>query len=107
MAVDWRGRIAVAAYEVPASGVAVPELGLVAPLVAAPVRRGEERVRPGTPCLAAAPIAIAGAPGGVIEGALAAARMADAETALGRALSALAGGQLARDLGVLSVWRNS
>jgi hypothetical protein len=58
LAVDARGTWAIAAYEAPEDGVAIPELGLVAPFGAEPVLRGEARVKPGTPRPAAAPIAL-------------------------------------------------
>jgi gamma-glutamyltranspeptidase/glutathione hydrolase len=57
-AADARGLLAVACYEAPLEGLAVPGLGLVAPPFATPVLRGEVRVRPGEPCSAAAPIAL-------------------------------------------------
>jgi gamma-glutamyltranspeptidase/glutathione hydrolase len=57
-AADARGLIAIACYETPDEGVAIPELGLRAPFTAAPVMRGETRVRPGTPRPAASPIAL-------------------------------------------------
>jgi len=57
-AADPRGLVAVACYETGAAGVEVPALGLRAPPFAAPVLRGEARVRPGAPRPAAAPIAI-------------------------------------------------
>ncbi len=57
-AIDGRGMAAVACYEVPVDGVAVPALGLLAPRSAAPVLRGKPRVAPGEPRLAAAPIAL-------------------------------------------------
>jgi gamma-glutamyltranspeptidase/glutathione hydrolase len=57
-AADARGLVCIACYEVHEDGVAIPELGLVAPASAEPVRRGEPRVRPGQPRPAAAPVAI-------------------------------------------------
>jgi gamma-glutamyltranspeptidase/glutathione hydrolase len=80
-AVDGRGLAAVACYEAPPEGLAVPALGLVAPLFAAPVRRGEARVRPGEPRPAAAPIALR-AQAGRVDLALGVAQTADAEGAL-------------------------
>jgi hypothetical protein len=58
-ATDGRGLVAVACYEAPVDGLEVPELGLVAPFFAAPVERGEPRVRPGETRPAASPIALA------------------------------------------------
>jgi gamma-glutamyltranspeptidase/glutathione hydrolase len=58
MAMDAHGQIAVACYEVANDGLLVEALELVAPAFAAPVRRGQTRVRPGEPRLAAAPIAL-------------------------------------------------
>jgi gamma-glutamyltranspeptidase/glutathione hydrolase len=57
-ATDAKGLVAVACYEAADDGVDVPELGLVAPLFAAPVLRGETRVRPGEPRPAASPIVL-------------------------------------------------
>ena len=57
-AVDAEGVFATLTYECIGAGLAVPALGLVAPLVAVPVRRGTPRVAPGTRLPAAAPIAI-------------------------------------------------
>jgi hypothetical protein len=59
VATDARGLVAVACYEAPLDGVPIPDLGLVAPAFAAPVTRGEPRVRPGEPRPAACPIALA------------------------------------------------
>jgi hypothetical protein len=58
VAADGRGLVAIACYEVPVDGVSIPSLGLLAPAFAAPVLRGEARVRPGEPCPASAPIAL-------------------------------------------------
>ncbi len=58
LAIDFRGVVAVACYESAIEGVNVEALGLIAPRAARPVLRGETRVRPGTPCPAAAPIAL-------------------------------------------------
>jgi gamma-glutamyltranspeptidase/glutathione hydrolase len=57
-AADHRGLLAVACYERPDDGVPIEALGLVAPLVAAPVLRGQPRVRPGIPVPASAPMAL-------------------------------------------------
>lgn len=58
LAVDPRGVFAALAYREAEQGLAVPELDLVAPLLAAPVLRGVARVRPGTRLPAPAPIAL-------------------------------------------------
>jgi Gamma-glutamyltranspeptidase len=57
-AIDGRGTLAIACYEVPLDGVEVAPLQLLAPFAAAPVLRGEPRVRPGAPLAAAAPLAL-------------------------------------------------
>jgi gamma-glutamyltranspeptidase/glutathione hydrolase len=62
-AIDLRGTLAIACYEVPEDGVEVGALQLLAPFAATPVLRGEPRVRPGLPCPAAAPIAVVEADG--------------------------------------------
>jgi hypothetical protein len=59
IAADVRGMVAVAAYGNVRHGAQIDALGLVAPRTAAPVRRGETRVRPGSICPASRPIAIA------------------------------------------------
>jgi hypothetical protein len=64
LCIDRRGLWAVACYEVSSEGLEIVELGLVAPPNAAPVMRGEARVRPGTPRTASAPIALVVEPGG-------------------------------------------
>lgn len=57
-AADGRGRVAIACYEVTETGVDLPAIECLAPLTAEPVRRGETRVRPGTPLPARAPMAL-------------------------------------------------
>ncbi|HEY8041816.1 MAG TPA: hypothetical protein VIF15_18560 [Polyangiaceae bacterium] len=57
-AADARGLVALACYETPLEGLPVPGLGLLAPAFAAPVMRGQTRIRPGEPRPAAAPIAL-------------------------------------------------
>ena len=89
-ACDARGLVAIACYEAPLDGVSILELGLVAPFAAAPVRRGEPRVRPGEPRAAAAPIALRVSLGAV-DLALGIARAAGAERQLGALLAALQG----------------
>ncbi len=59
VAADGRGLVVAACYECHRDdGMPLPAVGLVAPLAAVPVRRGEPRVRPGEPLAAAAPIAL-------------------------------------------------
>ena len=55
LAVDRNGLFALAVFEVHLDVLPVAELGLAAPLVAEPVRRGTPRVRPGTVLPAAFP----------------------------------------------------
>lgn len=55
LAVDRNGLFALAVFEVHLDVLPVPELGLAAPLVAEPGRRGTPRVRPGTVLPAAFP----------------------------------------------------
>jgi gamma-glutamyltranspeptidase/glutathione hydrolase len=62
---DSRGRFVVACYEEAHDGIVHEHLDVVVPRLAVPVRRGEVRVRPGTPRPAAAPMAIAMARGSV------------------------------------------
>jgi hypothetical protein len=88
-AADARGLLAVACYEAPQEGLAIPALGLLAPACASPVRRGETRVRPGEPCPAAAPIAIR-ALRGVTDLAFGLAEAQDAEASLDAVVRALA-----------------
>lgn len=88
-AVDGRGLVAVGCYEVPAEGVPVPSLGLVAPFAAAPVLRGKARVAPGEPRAAASPIAIR-ARKGVVDLAVAVAAASNADEALASLLDAIA-----------------
>jgi hypothetical protein len=57
-AADGRGLVCIACYESPEEGIAIPELGLLAPASAEPVLRGQPRVKPGEPRPAAAPIAV-------------------------------------------------
>jgi gamma-glutamyltranspeptidase/glutathione hydrolase len=88
-AADARGLAAVACYEAPLEGLVVAPLGLVAPLCAAPVMRGETRVRPGESRPAAAPIVLR-ARGGLVDLAMGVAQTAEAENALDAVLPALA-----------------
>lgn len=80
-AADGRGLVAIACYEVPVDGVAVPALGLLAPAFASPVMRGETRVRPGEPRSASAPIALR-ARRGIVDVAIGVALAENAEAAL-------------------------
>lgn len=80
-AADARGLVAIACYEAPMDGLAVPALGLVAPAFAVPVMRREPRSRPAEPCQAAAPIALR-AQHGMADLALGIAQAADAEASL-------------------------
>jgi len=88
-AADPRGLVAIACYDSPLDGLGVPALGLVAPAFAAPVMRGEARVRPGDPCSAAAPIALR-AHHGIADLAFGLAEAHDAESALDAVVRALA-----------------
>ncbi len=95
LAADMRGVLAVACYEVPApeEGALVEALGLVAPLLAAPVLRGKPRVRPGDPVASAAPMALSSLLDvDAVDVALAAVRAAGAEGSLGAILRALVAG---------------
>ncbi len=85
-AIDARGSLAIACYEVPEDGLSIPELELLAPFAAAPVLRGEPRLRPGTPRPAAAPIAVIEATS-VYEMAVGIATLRGGEGVLGRWLA--------------------
>jgi gamma-glutamyltranspeptidase/glutathione hydrolase len=87
-AADGRGLVCVACYEAPHEGLALPALGLTAPFFAAPVKRGEPRVRPGEPRAAAAPIALR-VRRGVVELAFGVALATDAEAQLQAILRAV------------------
>lgn len=58
VAVDRNGLFAIACYEEHQDVLRIDELGLAAPLVAEPVRRGKTRVKPGTVLEAAFPAAL-------------------------------------------------
>lgn len=88
VAADRRGMLCAACYESTDEGLPVPALGLVAPALAAPVMRGETRVRPGEPRPSAAPIAIR-LRGGLADLAVGIGILADAETALDQLLPRL------------------
>ncbi len=88
-AVDHRGLVAVACYERREVGVAIDALGVVAPFVAAPVLRGQTRVRPGTPIATCAPVALVRtSEDAALDMTLAVSGDPDAEHALGAALDA-------------------
>jgi hypothetical protein len=87
-AIDARGLVAIACYEEPLEGLAVPALGLLAPAFASPVMRGEARVRPGEPRPAAAPIALR-ILRGVADLAAGLAEASDAQASLEIVMSAL------------------
>jgi hypothetical protein len=86
--VDTRGLAAAACYEAPLEGLAISPLGLVAPLFAAPVMRGQTRVRPGEPRPAASPIALR-ARRGLVDLVLGVAQTPEADLALEAVLGAL------------------
>jgi gamma-glutamyltranspeptidase/glutathione hydrolase len=87
-AADSRGLAAVACFEAPLEGLAVAPLGLIAPLFAAPVMRGEARVRPGEPRPVAAPIALR-ARRGLVDLVLGVAQTSEADSALDAVIGAL------------------
>jgi hypothetical protein len=87
-AVDGRGMVAIACYEAPYEGLAVPALGLVAPRGAAPVLRGKPRVSPGDVRAAASPIALR-ARRGLVDLALGVAAIATADASLDAMLGVL------------------
>lgn len=60
LAVDVHGLFCAAAAEIHPDALLVEELGLAAPRLAEPVRRGEPRITPGTPRPSGAPIALVG-----------------------------------------------
>lgn len=60
LAVDGYGLFCAAAAEIHADAIEIEELGLSAPRLADPVRRGEPRVTPGTARPSVAPIALVG-----------------------------------------------
>ncbi len=101
---DGRGLVAVACYDACPEGVAVPALGIVAPCSAAPVMRGQARVRPGQPRPAAAPIALR-LRGGVVDLALGIAGVAEGESALARVLDALDSGPIVEALSAVLAGR--
>jgi hypothetical protein len=88
VAADHRGLLCAACYEVAEEGISVAALGLLAPAAAAPVMRGQTRVRPGEPRPSAAPIAIR-VRTGLADLAIGIGALADAQTALERLLPRL------------------
>ena len=80
-ATDARGLVAIACYEAPDDGLAIAELGLVAPRGASPVMRGDPRITPGEARGAAAPIALSEAEG-IIDLALGISRSSSGEDGL-------------------------
>jgi gamma-glutamyltranspeptidase/glutathione hydrolase len=90
LAIDAHGLVAAACYEavLTEDGLPIPELGLVAPLLATPVRRGEPRVKPGEAHVAPAPIALVG-PAGSVDMAMGVAAHAEAERLLVDAIGGL------------------
>ena len=110
-AVDGKGSLAIACYEVHEQGLVVPELDLVAPSSAAPVLRGKTRAKPGQPASAAAPIALLGTRE-LLELAVGIADTREAESALGAwilAQDALTGAlpEAGRSVGVLSTGKGA
>lgn len=87
-AVDRNSTFAVACWEEATDGLLIPELGLRAPFLAEPVRRGQTRIRPGEVRAAAAPVALVGAPGAP-EILLCAFGASDAYDVLGQAIEGL------------------
>lgn len=83
-AVDRNATFALAVWDDAADGTYVEELGLRAPFLAEPVRRGETRVKPGDVRAAAAPIAMVGSAAPEI--AFAAYGASDAFDMLGQAI---------------------
>jgi hypothetical protein len=82
-AADHRGLLAVACYERGEDGVTVDTLDLLAPATAAPVLRGQPRVKPGQPSPAAAPVALVRtATEGAFDVAIGIASDSDSEAAL-------------------------
>lgn len=78
-AIDRNGMGALACFEtVDGEGISLEELQLVAPLRAVPVRRGAERLRPGTPLAASTPLAVV-ARSGMLEAVVGMAQAGDAD----------------------------
>jgi hypothetical protein len=88
-AADARGLVAVACYEAPDDGLAIPALGIVAPKAAQPVMRGQARVAPGVPLIVSAPMALR-ARGGSVDLAIGLAALPEAQGLLGIVVAKLA-----------------
>jgi gamma-glutamyltranspeptidase/glutathione hydrolase len=97
-AADARGLVAVACYEAPHDGLAIPALGVVAPKAAQPVMRGQARVAPGVPLVASAPMALR-ARGGSVDLAIGLAELPEAQRLLGIVVA-----QLARTATITEAW---
>ena len=82
IAVDRNGLLAIACYAVASEGLALDAFDLIAPFTATPVLRGTQRVKPGEPQSAAAPIAL-GRKDGVLDVAVGVGATADGEAVLG------------------------
>ncbi len=89
-AADVHGAFAIACYEVPEESLAIPALGLAAPLLAEPVLRGTARVRPGDARPAAAPMALSDHGG--VDLAVGVSQATDAEALLRELLRAIESG---------------
>jgi gamma-glutamyltranspeptidase/glutathione hydrolase len=87
-AVDRNGTYAIACWEEATDGLFIEELGLRAPFLAEPVRRGQTRTRPADVRPAAGPIAFVGS-AATPEVAFCAFGAADAFSVLGQAISGL------------------
>jgi gamma-glutamyltranspeptidase/glutathione hydrolase len=96
-ACDDRGIFAIACYEVHPEGLPVEALGLVVPLVAQPLQRHVPWTPPGTPCPAAAPIALI-EEAGVVRWGVGVGRSARAESELDELV-----GHVDTELGALPV----
>jgi gamma-glutamyltranspeptidase len=95
-AADTRGLVAIAVYEAQPYGLPIPELGLEAPFFAAPVLRGETRVKPGDVRPTAAPIALLQVDG-VLDTALGVTGASCSERLLGRVIRAIGQGSSLED----------
>jgi hypothetical protein len=97
LAVDRNASFAIACWEEAIDGLWIDELGLRAPFLAVPVRRGQTRERPGDARPSAAPIALVGSDAS-IHTALATYGASDAFGVLGRAIAILTDeGRFARE----------
>jgi len=87
-AVDRNATFAIACWDEATDGLLIPELGLRAPFLAEPVRRGQTRVRPGDVRPAAGPVAFVGTAAGP-DVALAAFGAADAYSVLAQVIESI------------------